>query len=280
MGEPRRSHAPMAATPHLPNAPHAEPRPVDRRRRRRRAAGAVLLEPADACGVLRACAKGPPRSPWPPGLHAVSGGVHEEGLSAADVDGDGKLELVAGLSWYRPLGKGCWERHEFARGYVSPKNVAGDFDGDGRAEIVISEGDASLGREYGRVVYFKAPSDPTAMWEAHVLHDKLLEPAHSLPDGRLRRRRTIGFLCRRDGTAPWQQPSSARPADIPEHRRRPLFVEQVIDEGIATHEAKVIVLDGKTGIVGKPYRGIKASNRDGEADSVHILAATMSLQRQ
>ena len=26
----------------------------------------------------------------------------EEGLAAADVDGDGRLELVAGQSWYRP----------------------------------------------------------------------------------------------------------------------------------------------------------------------------------
>ena len=43
-----------------------------------------------------------------------------------------------------------------------------------------------------------------------------------------------------------------------------------LDEGVGTHEAKVIMLDGRTGIAGKPYRGMHAKSREVEADCVHL----------
>ena len=181
-------------------------------------------------------------SPWP-GLHVVAGGLKEEGLCVADVDGDGKLELIAGLSWYRPLGGRLWERHEFARGFVSPKSVAADFDGDGRPEIVISEGDASLNRrEFGRVVLFKAGPREQDLWEPHVLHDRLLEP-HSLQvadfDGDGRPDLFVGEMGMPDGVN--SHPPALR---IYQNLGGGSFREHVIDEGVGTHEAKVIVLDG------------------------------------
>ena len=209
-------------------------------------------------------------SPWPH-VYAIWTGVLEEGLCYADVDGDGKNELIAGLSWYRPPKSpgGNWERHEFARGYVSPKSVVADFDGDGKPEIVVSEGDASLnGREYGRVVMFKSGNDPTAMWEPNVLHDRLLEP-HSLQvadfDGDGKPDLFVGEIGSPNGDhkhLPAQRIYLSRGDKMEEH---------IIDEGVGTHEAKVIVIDGKVGIAGKPYRNLNSTAPRGpEVDGVHL----------
>ena len=43
--------------------------------------------------------------PWP-NVRPLATGVNEEGMSVADVDGDGWLELIAGQSWYRLLPDG------------------------------------------------------------------------------------------------------------------------------------------------------------------------------
>jgi hypothetical protein len=212
----------------------------------------------------------PKVSPWL-NVYPIATGVHEEGLCFSDVDLDGRLELIAGLSWYRvpksPDGK--WERHEFAKGYVSPKSVTADFDDDGRPEIVISEGDASLnGREYGRCVMFKCGNDPEAMWESHVLHDRLLEP-HSLQvadfDGDGHPDLFVGEMGLPNGNHPHplaQRIFLSRGCNMEEH---------IIDKGVGTHEAKVITINGKVGIVGKPYRNLHSeAPRGPEVDGVHL----------
>jgi len=211
----------------------------------------------------------PTISPWQ--VYTVWTDVLEEGFCYADVDGDGKNELIAGLSWYRPPKKfgGNWERYEFARGYVSPKSVVADFDCDGKPEIVISEGDASLNnRQYGRVVMFKSKNDPTDMWEPYILHDKLLDP-HSLQtadfDGDGNPDLFVGEMGLPNGEHPHP------PAQRIYLSRGNKMEEHVIDEGIGTHEAKVIVIDGKVGIVGKPYRNLRSSAPRGpEVDGVHL----------
>ena len=49
------------------------------------------------------------------------------------------------------------------------------------------------------------------------------------------------------------------------------FDEHVIDEGIGTHEAKLIVLDGRVGIAGKPYRNMGSdAPRGPDVDCVNL----------
>ena len=152
---------------------------------------------------------------------------------------------------------------------MSPKSVAADFDGDGRPEIVISEGDASLNRrEYGRVVRFTAGDDPEAPWRGEVLHDRLLDP-HSLQagdfDGDGRPDLFVGELGLPGGDHP--HPPAARILLNRGHS----FEEHVIDRGVGTHEAKLIVLDGRVGIAGKPYRSLSSELPRGEdVDGVHL----------
>jgi hypothetical protein len=207
-------------------------------------------------------------SPWPD-IRPVATDVSEEGLCAADLDGDGRPELIAGQSWYRPLSGGRWERHPFAEGCVSPRLTAADFDGDGRPEIILSEGDASLNRRpYGRLIRFRPGADPEALWEPEVLHERLLDP-HSLSvadfDGDGHPDLYVGEMGLPDGSDPHP------PAQRIFLSRGSRLEEHVIDRGLGAHEAKAIEMDGRAGIVSKPFRLARENvPRTPEIDGIHL----------
>lgn len=211
-------------------------------------------------------------SPWPGVRPVATDVVNEEGFAAADVDGDGRLELIAGQSWYRFLPNGEWERNVYTEGYVSTRLGAADLNGDGQIEIVLSEGDASFMRPevyYGRVVYLKPGKDVEGMWEAKLLHDRLVDP-HSMVvadfDGDGRPDFFVGELGSPNGDHP--HPPAER---IFLNRGDGNFEEHVIDVGIGTHEAKLIAIDGRLGIAGKPYRNIGSdAPRGADVDCVNL----------
>lgn len=219
----------------------------------------------------------PRASPWP-GVRTIATDVREEGLAVADVDGDGRPELLAGFSWYRPprAPGGAWERHRFADpalGLVTPRVVAADFDGDGRVAIAIAEGDASLskrarGELYGQLVLFRRRGDPEAFWEPEVLHERLLDP-HTLvvadfdSDGR------PDLLCGEMGLPRGDHPHP--PALRLYLSRGGRLEEHVLDRGIGVHDARVIELDGRRCIVSKSFRVLASLGpREPEADAIHL----------
>lgn len=213
----------------------------------------------------------PTISPWP-NVSEIVTGVRQEGFAVADVDGDGKDELIAGQSWFKAPASpgGEWTRHIIAEDFVSPRVAAGDFHGKGKIEVILAEGDASYltDRYYGRVARCSFGDDPTQPWEVEILHDKLADPhsvviadftGNGLPD------LFIGEL---------GDPSANdrhTPAQRVYFNEGGTLTERVIDEGLGTHESKAIYIDGKVGVVCKSYRSVREGVPHTEAvDSIHI----------
>ena len=109
-----------------------------------------------------------------------------EGLAKADIDGDGRDEILAGGRWF-DYEKGNWTHVLIDPAQSHPRILAADFDGDRRVEVVMVPGDAN-----GRLMLYRFQGEPRRSENWHgedllkteVIHGHTLEVADFNRDGR------------------------------------------------------------------------------------------------
>ncbi|MFN4227173.1 MAG: FG-GAP repeat domain-containing protein [Candidatus Ratteibacteria bacterium] len=185
-------------------------------------------------------------------VYIIAEDINEEGLVWADIDQDGKNEIITGNFWFKPSNdiKKHWQKFQYSKGYVKTLVAVEDLDKDGKFEIIVSEGDAQYGgrKEKGRVAYFKVKEDPKNLWEEYVLVSDLVDP-HSLIIA--------------DFTGNGYPDICVIEMDFTENPEVILFVNKgnckfeahVVDKGVGSHDAKLIKINEKPAIVGKPFTG-------------------------
>ncbi len=101
-----------------------------------------------------------------------------EGLVTANVDGDEYIDVVIGGFWFENDGvivNGGWHEHAFTPpswNYQNTYVAAGDINGDGRLDIVLSP--AELAGQTYRISWFEAPENPKdSNWTEHIIEDNV-----------------------------------------------------------------------------------------------------------
>ena len=183
-----------------------------------------------------------------------SSGPYPEGMSAFDIDGDGRPELLAGHQIFKYLGDGHWSVTRI--GTIDGLIFAGRFIKDAKyPQIVIAPGDGS-----GPVKWYECQGRPldSASWVGHDLVGRTLIHPHSLQVADIDGDGNLDIFVAE--MAKW----SERKQD-PDNPQAQAFIfygdgqghfrKTVFQTGMGFHEACVADLDGdgKLDILSKPY---------------------------
>jgi hypothetical protein len=113
----------------------------------------------------------PATHPWP--KRDLMDIPYGEQFVACDIDGDGKLDIVAGAVWLRNLGDGTFEPHVMVEGFQPARVAVGDFNGDGRPDVLLGEEVFDFEKRITRksaLVWLENPENPSKdPWNKHVI---------------------------------------------------------------------------------------------------------------
>lgn len=169
-----------------------------------------------------------------------------EGLSKADMDGDGFPEIVGGATWFKYMGNDQFEAHDIDPAYRYSRCAAGQLIKGGRPEVVLVVGDG-----VGPMLLYTF-DEPSGKWQHQTIVEKV-DNGHSLQiadldgDGNL----DIWFAeMRLNGGNEHSQHQILYGDGTGDFSRR-----ETISVGEDLHESKVADLDGDgdLDIVGKGY---------------------------
>jgi len=174
---------------------------------------------------------------------AFKGVNEQEGLAKADIDGDGKLDIVGGGRWFKHLGGTTFMPNIIDAGYQFTRAAAGQLIEGGRPEVVLVVGDG-----WAPLMLYE--------WTKGTWIGKALVPeidcGHSLAlvdfngDSHL----DIWVAEMRLNS---QNPDARNMLLLGDGKGH--FQTEIISEGIANHESKIADLDGDGDydILDKPY---------------------------
>jgi hypothetical protein len=107
-----------------------------------------------------------------------------EGLKMADVNDDGRQDIITNAHWYENTGDlGAWKEHQFSDTWTWPNTYidVADINGDGLGDILHSP--AELAKNHYRISWFEAPEDRAAIWKEHIIADSIETIVHSIGAG-------------------------------------------------------------------------------------------------
>ena len=175
-------------------------------------------------------------------------GPEHEGLVAADVNQDGKLDLVGGGRWFEYAGDGRFTAHVIDDAYRFSRAAAGQLVGGGWLEIVFQPGDRD-----GPLRWFEYKD---GRWISHRLLDADVIHGHSLAVADIDGDGHLDIFSAEMGQ--W----GGKPTVNPVPKMRIFYGDgaggfrlQLVSEGFGNHESRVADLDGDgdLDILGKPY---------------------------
>ncbi len=170
-------------------------------------------------------------------------GVNEhEGLASADIDGDGKMDILGGGRWFQHVEGMIFQVHVIDNSYAFSRIAAGQLIEGGRPEVVLVVGDGTA----PLILYQWIGSE----WVSSELIESV-QDGHSLDIIDIDKDENLDIFV-----------AEMRLGKNPEAKTRILlgdgkggFEEHVVSSGYGLHESRVADLDGDGDfdILGKPY---------------------------